>query len=744
MRTGLVIVALLAVLGVARAEPPAITPAQGVEYFEKHIRPILTEHCLACHGPDKQRGELRLDSKASFLKGGTNGALIQTKEPDRSLILAVLSHTGEVKMPPKAKLPEPALEQIKTWVHLGAPYPDDSGKVAGPKSVAEMRASHWSFRPVSTPAVPSITDPWVRTPVDGFILAALRDRKLSPAPAADPRILIRRLYFDLVGLPPTPEEVAEFERIGYERTVDKLLASPAFGERWGRHWLDVARYADTRGYVFEEERRYPFSYTYRDYVIRAFNDDKPYDRFILEQLAADRLDLGADKSPLAAMGFLTLGRRFLNNTPDIIDDRIDVVMRGLQGLTVSCARCHDHKFDPIPTKDYYSLYGVFAASTEPKDLPLLATPAPTPEVQAFEAELARRVQAVDEFREKNKADLAAKNRDTQNKLRALQKKVDEWKTTTAAPPRGMVLQDIDRPGPAQVFLRGNPNNRGPNVPRQFLEVLSADRKPFTQGSGRLELAHAIASPDNPLTARVMVNRVWLHLFGQGFVRTPGDFGTRGEAPTNPELLDWLARRFVADGWSVKSLIRLIVTSNAYRQSSAIRPESDALDPDNRLLSHQNRRRLELEALRDSLLAVGGKLERKMGGPGVDITKAPFPLRRSVYAFVERQNLPGVFRTFDFASPDTTTPQRYITTVPQQALYLLNSPFAVQQAKAFATRPDVASLTDPAVRIQRMYRLAFSRAAEPDEVRLGAAFVQSATWEQYAQVLLLANEFAFVD
>jgi hypothetical protein len=260
----------------------------------------------------------------------------------------------------------------------------------------------------------------------------------------------------------------------------------------------------------------------------------------------------------------------------------------------------------------------------------------------------------------------------------------------------------------------------------------------------LSITRAIASPDNPLTARVMVNRVWLHLFGQGLVRTPGDFGTRGEAPTHPELLDWLARRFVEHGWSVKSLVRLIVTSNVYRQASTIRPESASLDPENRLLSHQNRRRLELEALRDSLLQVAGRLDHKMGGAGVDITRAPFPTRRTVYAFVERQNLPGVFRTFDFASPDTATPQRFTTTVPQQALFLLNSPFAVQQAKAFATRPDVASLADPAVRIQRMYRLAYGRAASADEVSLGVEFAKSANWEQYAQVLLLANEFAFVD
>ncbi len=623
----------------------------------------------------------------------------------------------------------------------------------------------------------------------------------------------------------------------YEQLVDHLLASPHYGERWGRYWLDVARYADSKGYVFEEERRYPFAYTYRDWVIRSFNDDLPYDQFVTQQLAADLLPLGEDKHPLAALGFLTLGRRFLNNQADIIDDRLDVVGRGLLGLTVGCARCHDHKFDPIPQRDYYSLYGVFASCTEPKELPLLEKPERTPALIAFEAELKKREEAVTKYRAERLAavlkqarepatvatylkaareargldqqkrrelarnrnlsalllgrwaDALAKasppddpaklaewlarpegqetlkrvldvpaaqvdqlfNRADRNKLRDLQRQADQLRATSpAAPPRAMVLADLPNPVEPYVFLRGNPGNRGPKVPRQFLEVLAGpERKPFTHGSGRLDLARAITSKDNPLTARVFVNRVWDWYFGRGLVTTPSDFGMRSEPPSHPELLDWLAARFVADNWSIKQLHRLIVLSATYRQSTEGSPQSVAGDPENRLLSRQNRKRLDLEALRDSLMFVAGQLDDKVGGPPVSLTAAPFSHRRTVYGFIDRQNLPGLFRNFDFASPDTHSPHRFTTTVPQQALFLLNSPFAQEQAKALAKRAEAVA---PEQRVKRLYRFVYGRAPTADEIDLGLAFVRTTpateagltAWEQYAQVLLLANEFAFVD
>jgi hypothetical protein len=466
------------------------------------------------------------------------------------------------------------------------------------------------------------------------------------------------------------------------------------------------------------------------------------------------LPLGADKKPLAAMGFLTLGRRFLNNQQDIIDDRIDVTMRGLQGLTVACARCHDHKFDPIPTKDYYSLYGVFASSVEPAELPLLGDPDKNEAFLAYDKELKKRQGVVAKYKEDNKAELAAKNRKFRDELKALEKKVAEWMVTgPGSPPRAMVLADAPTPRTPHVLLRGNPGTPGPQVPRQYLEVVAGnDRKPFAQGSGRLELAKAIASKDNPLTARVLVNRVWQQHFGHGIVRTPSDFGLRGDAPTHSELLDWLAATIVEQGWSIKKVHRLVLLSNTYRQSSDGDPKTTAADPENRLLGRMNRERLDFEAMRDSLLFVAGRLDTTVGGPGVEITTTPFTTRRTVYGFIERQNLPGLFRTFDFASPDTTTARRHTTTVPQQSLFLMNSPFVVEQSKRFAARTEDVSKEE--TRIDRMHRLAFGRAAEPDDVKLGLAFLSAAKaagnlkgltpWEQYGQVLLLSNEFAFVD
>jgi mono/diheme cytochrome c family protein len=750
---------------VSLSAAPLANP-QAVEFFEKHVRPVLAAKCQSCHGPKRQQGGLRLDSHDALLKGSDNGAVIVPGQPDRSLLVKAIRYDGDMQMPPKGKLSDEAIAHLTEWVKMGAPWPEETVKAdASSQSVTEVRRKHWAFGPVRKPSLPAVkkTD-WEKTPIDAFVLAGLEAKGLTAAPAADRHTLIRRVTLDLHGLPPTPEEAAAFEADrspdAYARLVDRLLASPRYGERWGRHWLDVARYADSKGYVFTDERRYPFAYTYRDYVIRAFNEDLPYDQFVLQQLAADQLPLGEDKRPLAALGFLTLGRRFLNNIHDIIDDRIDVTMRGLQAMTVGCARCHDHKFDPIPQKDYYSLYGVFASSVEPKDLPLIMMPERTAELAAFEKELAKRKGEVEKYREQHKDEIAKGNRKFRDGLRALQKKVDQWHVTApVAPPRAMVL--IDKPAPVtpHVFLRGNPRNPGPEVPRQFLEVVAGEkRQPFHQGSGRLELARAIADRNNPLTARVLVNRVWLHHFGAGLVRTPSDFGLRGDPPTHPELLDWLAATFMDNGWSIKKLHRLILLSNTYQQASSGDPRLLEMDPDNRLLARMNRRRLDFEAMRDSLLFVAGRLDMTMGGRAVELTTQPFRTRRTVYGFIDRQNLPGLFRTFDFASPDTSSPQRYTTTVPQQALFLMNSPFVIEQARHFLRRADLAGQTKGEEKIKGMYKLAYGRAADPDEIALGMRFLAEAhrsngakktalplsAWEQYAQVLLLSNEFAFAD
>jgi hypothetical protein len=871
------------------------TPAQ-LEYFETKVRPLLADHCYSCHGPKKQSAGLRLDTAAGLKAGADNGSVFVPGDPAKSRLISSVQRKGEYPMPPKTPLPADAVAALTEWVKTGAAIPDD----AADKDPNADPKKHWAFQPVKAPTVPSVQN--AASPIDAFVRVKLTEKGLTAAGRADKRTLIRRAYFDLIGLPPTAEEVEAFAKDSapdaWEKLIDKLLASPQYGERWGRYWLDIARYADSKGYVLTQERSFAFSYTYRDYVIRSFNEDKPYDRFVTEQLAADLLPLGEDKRPLAAMGFLTLGRRFLNNQQDIIDDRIDVVTRGFMGLTVTCARCHDHKYDPIPTKDYYSLYGVFASSNEPNELPLIGTVQRTPEVIAFEQEVAKReaehkaeiakrhaahlkklreapavaeyiravldargaggesvqnslrqrdltrfvfdrwrtfldaewkakspvyapllalaaipekdfeakalaalpkdanpiiVKAITEAKPKTlkaaleafvaaiTAEIPAEptkeqtalatwraadgpvdialadaqkifNRADRDALEAIRKKIDTFTATNPnAPPRAHVLAE-GAPVQPVVFLRGNPNNRGPVVPRQAPEIVAgANRKPFTQGSGRLELAQTIASPDNPLTARVMANRVWLGHFGHGLVRTPSDFGVRSDPPTHPELLDWLASTFVKDGWSVKRLHKRIMLSATYQQSSATSAEVYKTDPENRWLSHQNRRRLDFEALRDALVFSAGRLDLTAGGKPVDLFKAPFSTRRTVYGQIDRTNLPGTFRVFDVASPDTHSPQRFQTTVPQQALFLMNSPFVQEQALALAARRELTAAKTPEQKVTALYRVALGRTPTKAELTLATEFVSDddpkaafGRWPQLAQVLLLSNEFAFVD
>ncbi|MSR56567.1 MAG: DUF1553 domain-containing protein [Planctomycetaceae bacterium] len=937
---------------VAAAAEFRATPDQEA-FFENKVRPILVARCFECHSDKKQEAGLRLDSREALLKDGDSGPAVVAGKPEESRLIEVIGYGDAIKMPPKEKLPDDQIATLTEWIKIGAPFRAGKtadapalGQMATPEGIDTARGTHWSYQPIARPQPPMIqTTGWALTPIDQFVLAKLESVGLKPNPESDKRTLLRRVTFDLTGLPPTAEELEVFERVSspdaFATVVDRLLASPLYGERWGRHWLDVARYADTKGYVFTEERKYPFSYTYRDYVINAFNRDLPFDRFILEQLAADQLPLGDDKSPLAAMGFLTLGRRFGNNQNDIIDDRIDVVARGLMGMTVACARCHDHKYDPIPTDDYYSLFGVFASSVEPAELPQIGPAAEGEAYRAYEQEFKQREAALDQFVDgkttelsnelrsrtadylaaivrfgnqelpdekgrslgagevriavvrrwkaylaeadkpahpvlgpwralaqlpaegfaengagvvtalndasdaqprtnalvkkalaegppQSMADVAAIygkllagaheqwvtlkgaepaavaladpaaeelrqvlysennpttigpeelrrlfDRATRNKMGELKRAVDSHKANSlAAPPRAMVMNDAPQPMQPKVLIRGNPGRPGKDVPRRFLQVLSSRDSPaFQQGSGRLELAQAIASPHNPLTARVLVNRVWLHHFGKGLVGTPSDFGFRGELPSNPELLDHLAGIFIDEGWSLKKLHRRILLSAVYRQTSDDRADGLQIDPENRLLWKMNRQRLEFEPLRDSLLAVAGRLDTTSGGRPVDLFATPYATRRAVYGFIDRQDLPGTLRVFDFASPDVSTPQRPQTTVPQQALFAMNSPFVIEQARQLAARPEVSGTSDPADRVQALYRLIYARRSEPDEVAAGVKFLtepESASsggtqqWiaptdfkgpvasqslsplEQYAQALLLANEFVFVD
>ncbi len=820
------------------------------------------------------QGGLLLDSQAGVKHGGNSGAIIAPGDPEKSLLLHALRYQDkDLQMPPGKALPAEVIADFEAWIREGAAMPDDA---VAAKPI-DQRKQFWSFRPPRDQAPPEVKqNDWAQNEIDRFVLAKLEQKGLTPSAPADSRTLLRRAYYDLIGLPPTAEEsdafAADKSPDAYAKVIDRLLASPRYGERWGRFWLDVARYSDARN-VGE---RFAYSYTYRDWVIRALNEDMPYDQFLTQQLAADRIR-GNDPRNLAALGYLSLGREFPKTFPETVDDRIDVVARGMLGLTVACARCHDHKYDPIPTKDYYSFYSIFSNIREPKDLPLLKvsdTKGPTDKI--YGDRLARIRKADADYREDRSAILneffrtqiaeyliavrdSAKMRATEIEDLIKERQLnlyllDRWRDylgnssartqrvyglwnaaaaisdsefakkwpetlaaqSTANPlvlaefktepasikevaarysallvrydssspfsdkqkenlrlalrgdggpvnvpvsdfdlvmtegdrnntinfknrydimraiyaydggaPRAMVVEDVPKPQAAHVFIRGNPNNPGVETPAHFLSCLATGEPvKFTDGSGRLDLARMIANKDNPLTARVMVNRVWMYHFGTGIVRTTSDFGLRGDPPTHPELLDYLAVRFMESGWSLKKLHRTIMLSAAYRQSSADNPEARKQDPENQSIWRINRRRLDIESLRDSVLAASGELENKLGGVPFALTASPAVPRRTVYGYIERGRIPGLLAAFDFATPDQHVPLRYVTTVPQQALFLLNSSFMAEQAVRLANRPEVAEESDAAKRMQHLYRIALGRDATPREIALGLRFINS--------------------
>ena len=894
-------------LGVSAQQQPARNAPQPptkdqLEFFESKVRPILADRCYKCHSAasGSPRSSLALDWRGGWETGGVRGPAIVAGDPENSLLIEAVRYAGEVQMPPDGKLPSDQVNDLVAWVRMGAPDPRTAAPNATAAKYGGNGKNHWAFKPVSKPTPPAVANgAWVKNDVDRFVLAKLEARSMSPNPQADKRTLIRRAYYDVIGLPPTPEQVnaflADVSPNAFEKVVDGLLASPHYGERWGRHWLDVARYSDTKGqpnFRREETPFFPYAWTYRDYVIKSFNDDLPYDRFIREQLAADLIDDGrsAKKNPatLAALGFLALGDRFAGNRHDVINDRIDVTSKAFLGLTVTCARCHDHKFDPIPTADYYSLYGIFASSAEPDEAPIIAPPnasydeylvkrqeldartatqvnqhiatlfgdyrrhgglylmattlpenqraryvsraganpalvqnwaalmrpniragipifqvwtamARVPEAR-FEQQAPRVLEnllrgdtqagrgrgrgpmaepppelhplvrkafngrppsRIEEVADKYAALLARTDpeweaamepvwqaalfrilpRPDQNQLRQLRNQSDLLEVTEpGARARAHVLVDAPKPADAPILVRGQAEAPGQIVPRRFLEVLSTrDRPRYRDGSGRLELADAIASPANPLTARVIVNRIWQHHFGDGFVSTPDDLGNQSAAPTHPELLDWLASRFVADGWSMKKLHRMILLSAAWQQSSRNNPRFAELDPFNDLLWRANIRRLEFEPLRDSILAIGGALDRTVGGRPIDLAagmraapgrggrgnvagRLPPDPRRTVYGFVDRANPDEVLNTFDVATPAMTTGKRYETTVPQQALFLMNSPLVIEQVRTVVNREAFQGAASDEARIAYLYELFFQRLPTENEVSMGKTFV----------------------
>jgi mono/diheme cytochrome c family protein len=746
------------------ASPAGAATPDGVDFFEQKIRPVLAEHCYSCHSAraNKVRGKLLLDTRQGLLKGGASGPSLVAGKPAQSLLLEVLRYDGDVRMPPKAKLPDAVIQDFTRWIEKGAPDPRNGSETSSGGIDWKTARRFWSFQPLHNPAIPAVKGAsWPRTSIDHFILARLESEHLTPAAAADRRTLLRRATFDLTGLPPTPEEIAAFEADtstdAFARVVDRLLASPHYGERWGRYWLDVARYAEDQAHTFGV-KPYTSAWRYRDWVIAALNADMPFDRFVKLQIAADLMDDGSPEgmASRAALGFFGLGAQYYDNkdpkaAADELDDRVDTLARGFLGLTVSCARCHDHKFDPIPQQDYYSLAGVFK-SCKMSEVFL----ASGPQVERYQAAQKRLQAAEKALRQlaagKQKGLSEAERKQRMAKMRAECERCK--KEMPPAPPLAHGLAEA-APGDMRVFLRGDPLQPGEVAPRRFPRILAGDRRPhFTQGSGRLQLAEAIASKDNPLTARVIVNRAWQHHFGRGIVGTPSNFGQLGERPTHPELLDYLAGRLIASGWSLKQLHRDIMLSAVYQQSSrADQPAAAQADPDNRLLWRGSRRRLDVEAYRDALLAVSGRLDHSFGGPTMNLDSAD-NRRRTVYGKISRHELSGLLRLFDFPDANITSDRRTETTVPQQQLFVLNSPFFIAQAKALAER--AAGLPDDNARIESLYRLAFGRAPTPAELRLGLGYLrgkdaageqgrnQLTRWQRYAQVLLGSNEFLYLD
>ncbi|HWL08064.1 MAG TPA: PSD1 and planctomycete cytochrome C domain-containing protein [Planctomicrobium sp.] len=751
--------------------------SKGRELFEKQILPILVKSCYDCHAKDADdiSGGLELDSPVGMLRGGESGAVIIPHDPDKSLLIRMLRQEAKVSaMPPDGKLTQEQIAAFAEWIRLGAPDTRVATGWTAREERFEAAKQHWSLQPLQSLEPPIVKQSdWPQGTIDQFILARLEQNGLSPVADATPRSLIRRVYFDLIGIPPTPAEVEQFladpSPAALEAVVDRLLASQQFGERWGRHWLDNVRYAESSGMEFNFT--YPHAWPYRDYVIDAVNQDKPYDLFLKEQIAGDLLPRSESDSPetiearLIAPSMLAIGvKRHTGGAAfplDMVDDQLDTIFRSMQGLTVNCARCHDHKFDPIPTRDYYALAGILL-STEPlygtitqkySNVPTELLPI-GPDAAAMHAKAEEHKKSVDETDKKLTAKREELKKATETEKAATAKKaeadklvqmqtaelvdgpkpesttaLDEadtaLKTATeqvaklksevanletnvaelkkAAPPRpqyAMSARDRAKPDDTTIAIRGNPGQRGERVPRGFLSAISISqtREIDKTRSGRLELAEWITSRENPLTARVQVNRIWHHLFGRGLVATTDNFGVLGKEPTHPELLDYLALQFMEQGWSVKKSIRSIMLSRTYRLSSARHEAGMTIDPNNLYLWRAAPRRLEAESIRDAILAVSGQLDssRPRGSTVTalgDQLVREIPLEkilppsnhRSVYLPVVREYVPEIFDLFDFPSPALVSGGRGVTNVPAQALYLRNSDFVTDQARHAARR-----------------------------------------------------------
>ncbi|HAA52458.1 MAG TPA: hypothetical protein DCE43_22270 [Planctomycetaceae bacterium] len=751
--------------------------AKDLEFFEKRVRPLLIRRCHKCHS-DKSKpiaGGLKLDRSAAIRRGGDSGAAIAPGRPNASLLIEAVRYTNaDLQMPPRSKLPAPEIAILVEWVRRGAALPKDR-PLDKPRPTRDLKTARnfWSFQPLK-PTSSTRTprgDAWARTRTDHFVHARLEQHRLVPSGEADRRTLVRRLSFDLLGLPPTSAQADRFvidtRPDAYERLVDTFLANPHHGEHWARDWLDLARYSDTTASWLKSTAG---AWRYRDWVVEAINADLPFDEFVRRQLAADQLD-GLPIEQRRALGFLGLSPTYWKEprlAPGLIkvvvaeewEERIDTIGRTFLGLTLACARCHDHKFDPVSQADYYALAGVLA-STRLFDQPLLP-----PDRARVVRDADRRISQLE--RAVTQVTLRIPPaKDKQQQIAKLRSQIDEIKKSTPDfdAPRTHSLEDASlfvladgqdmtrleyRLGHVRdlaIHRRGNPSSPGKIVPRRFLEVLSPGKaRPFQNGSGRLELANALVDPrqGGALTARVIVNRIWRQHFGRGLVTTPSNFGLQGERPSHPRLLDDLAYRFIHNGWSLKWLHRELVLSSTYRQLSRSDGVGQATDPDNRWLWRMNPRRLSIESWRDAMLTASGELDTSLGGPARTVDD-PAHRRRTLYSTIKRRELDTMLRLYDFPSPTGHSPKRIRTITPLQQLFVLNSPFIVRQATLTAAR--IPDGPEPRDAVDRLHRLLFGPRAEPVEIQTALEFLAAAGpggWAQYVQVMLGSNEFVFVD
>ncbi len=812
------LIVLIFPLSVSHAQEK-MTPQQ-LEFFEKKIRPVLVSECYSCHSKDAKsvKGGLMLDTREATRMGGDSGHAVVPGEIENSLLIDAIRYES-MEMPPKEQLPESVIEDFEAWVKMGAPDPREGASMIKREINFEEAKNHWAYQPIRQPELPQVKQVnWPRSDIDYFVLEKLESSSLKPVGDADRLTLVRRLYYDLIGLPPTPDQLAEFladpAPDAVEKLVDRLLASPQFGERWGRHWLDVVRYAESNGR--ERNFVYPNAWRYRDYVIESFNEDKPFDQFIREQVAGDLMEQPTNEQ-LVATGFLAIGPKLLNEGDknafqmDLVDEQIDITTRAFMGLTVSCARCHDHKFDPIPTTEYYSMAGIFRSTEtlygtkkqqgnrQASELVMLKTDAadePSQQQQARQrmeettAKLAAVKKRLASLQQESKtlAQKSKQNRDV-NKIAEVRKAINNTKkrvqdlqkelkdvTENGTSDQAMGVRD-GKVADSPVYIRGEVSSPKGTAPRGLLSILDPHLKqPIleTDQSGRAELVDWIVSEQNPLTTRVLTNRVWHHLFGTGIVRTVDNFGATGEPPTHPELLDYLASRFRENGWSIKDLIREMVLSRAYQLSGDYVPANYEIDPDNTLLWRHSPQRVDAEILRDSMLLASGnlKLTPANGSPVANLDgeygrqvriddMMKDNSNRSVYLPIIRNAVPEPLKLFDFAEPSILVGERPVTTVPTQALYFLNSKFVTEQCDRLAESLLANQEWDDATRIDRAYQRVLARPADGSEVERAKKFIEHIShrfsedgkdpqlttqlaWSGFVQALFGSAEFRYIE